>query len=296
MATRLKLRVLFVNDRRTSVKLEPELWRHLDELARQQRTTVGAIVSRIDRERGTAQLTSALRVYVVNTPLLLPEAKDSSGSIVPTLAGPGTTGAHPWSKHLLQRSFDESFTRDLRDLRETYSLDALAGYPDHIYSEILAFADAEKAATGSWPSIARFREVVFGHHQVSARNFFYNVIDVAPENPAYFSFSDVSEYTSLSAGKDLSATRLGQYPYPLIGAGLQMDFNQVKAHPEPRLQIIEQRIDGRFRHYARLLFPTRSEGAEVAIASFVVPFTDSFIARKFEAEEAATAVKRLPRR
>ena len=54
-------------DRRTSIRLEPALWRALEEIAEQQHRTINEIVAEVDRDRGALRLTSAVRVYIVET-------------------------------------------------------------------------------------------------------------------------------------------------------------------------------------------------------------------------------------
>jgi len=54
-----------INDRRTSVRMEAEFWKALEEVARRRRMTVAALVSEVDRGRDGSPLTSALRVMAV---------------------------------------------------------------------------------------------------------------------------------------------------------------------------------------------------------------------------------------
>lgn len=55
-----------VGGRRTSVRLEPDLWEALREIARRECCTLHEICTDIDRRRGTVRLTSAMRIYIVN--------------------------------------------------------------------------------------------------------------------------------------------------------------------------------------------------------------------------------------
>jgi len=59
----LKKRSFSLAGHRTSVALEPEFWAALQEIATNERNTLGALVATIDAERDPAQpLASALRV------------------------------------------------------------------------------------------------------------------------------------------------------------------------------------------------------------------------------------------
>lgn len=61
----LKLRNVNIGAKRTSVKLEPQLWRALEVLAAAQNRTINDICQTLDATRGKGGLTSALRVYIV---------------------------------------------------------------------------------------------------------------------------------------------------------------------------------------------------------------------------------------
>lgn len=55
-----------VGDRRTSIRLEEEMWAAVSELCRREGMTVHELCSLIDRVRGDSSLTAALRVFLVN--------------------------------------------------------------------------------------------------------------------------------------------------------------------------------------------------------------------------------------
>lgn len=57
---------ILINSHKTSVSLENEFWRGLHEIADNEHITVPALVERIDRNRDTCNLSSAIRVYVFN--------------------------------------------------------------------------------------------------------------------------------------------------------------------------------------------------------------------------------------
>ncbi len=51
--------------KRTSMRLEPELWSGLQEICRRERSDLSALVRRIHAESGRSGRTSAVRVYVL---------------------------------------------------------------------------------------------------------------------------------------------------------------------------------------------------------------------------------------
>lgn len=54
---------------RTSVSLEDAFWRALKEIATQEGVSLAALIARVDAGRGEANLSSALRVFVLERAL-----------------------------------------------------------------------------------------------------------------------------------------------------------------------------------------------------------------------------------
>jgi predicted DNA-binding ribbon-helix-helix protein len=64
--SRLVIRNAMIGGRRTSIRLEPELWSTLERIAEQQQKTADELLSEIDSAKpGNGSLTSAVRVYIV---------------------------------------------------------------------------------------------------------------------------------------------------------------------------------------------------------------------------------------
>jgi predicted DNA-binding ribbon-helix-helix protein len=59
-------RSLTISGHRTSLSLEPEFWTVLKRAAQEERKSLATLVSEIDRGRGERNLSSALRVWVLN--------------------------------------------------------------------------------------------------------------------------------------------------------------------------------------------------------------------------------------
>ena len=51
---------------RTSISLEEPFWEGLREIAEREKLSVQALIGRIDAERGEQNLSSAIRVFVLN--------------------------------------------------------------------------------------------------------------------------------------------------------------------------------------------------------------------------------------
>jgi predicted DNA-binding ribbon-helix-helix protein len=54
-----------LQDRRTSVRLEPAMWEALDEICRREGTSINDLVGLIDRQRRESKLAAAIRVFVM---------------------------------------------------------------------------------------------------------------------------------------------------------------------------------------------------------------------------------------
>lgn len=60
-------RSLTIAGHRTSVSLEPEFWETLASIAKSRNKSVAELVGEIDTSRSTRNLSSAIRVYVLNS-------------------------------------------------------------------------------------------------------------------------------------------------------------------------------------------------------------------------------------
>jgi predicted DNA-binding ribbon-helix-helix protein len=65
MKSQLVKRSIAIDGHRTSISLEDDFWNSLREIAHQQHKTVSQLVARIDEERKFANLSSAVRLFVL---------------------------------------------------------------------------------------------------------------------------------------------------------------------------------------------------------------------------------------
>jgi len=61
----MKKRSVTLKGHRTSISLEGEFWAGLDDIAAAQNSSLQKIVESVDASRGSANLSSALRVFVL---------------------------------------------------------------------------------------------------------------------------------------------------------------------------------------------------------------------------------------
>jgi predicted DNA-binding ribbon-helix-helix protein len=61
----LKLKNVIVDDHRTSIRLEPEMWEALKEICARERVDAATLCSRIKATKQIGGFTSAVRVYIL---------------------------------------------------------------------------------------------------------------------------------------------------------------------------------------------------------------------------------------
>ena len=64
---RLPLYTVYVDDHRTTVRLEAVIWEALQRIASEQKVSLHDLVSDIARQRAARNLSSAIRAYVVTS-------------------------------------------------------------------------------------------------------------------------------------------------------------------------------------------------------------------------------------
>jgi predicted DNA-binding ribbon-helix-helix protein len=82
-ATTISKRSLAIAGHRTSISLEEAFWQGLREIARRRQTSVAALVAEIDAGRGAANLSSAVRVFVLASASLRQAESPANGPDAP---------------------------------------------------------------------------------------------------------------------------------------------------------------------------------------------------------------------
>ena len=62
----LESRNVTVGNKRTSMRLEPQMWDSLEKIARNEGVTINSLCTQIDLRRGSVGLTSATRVFIIS--------------------------------------------------------------------------------------------------------------------------------------------------------------------------------------------------------------------------------------
>lgn len=100
MGSTLVSRNVTVAGRRTSVRLEPAMWRALNEICQRERCTIHDYVTEVDRTRSASSLTAAIRVSLLQYFRAMAAPPEDTGppdtaiGRVPPRSGPGRE-AHP---------------------------------------------------------------------------------------------------------------------------------------------------------------------------------------------------------
>lgn len=87
VSTSLVSRNVTIGGHRTSMRLEPEMWRALFEIAKAERQDVNEICTRINEVRQQSSLTSAVRVVIVAYYRALADGKAPRGRVLDYLLG-----------------------------------------------------------------------------------------------------------------------------------------------------------------------------------------------------------------
>jgi predicted DNA-binding ribbon-helix-helix protein len=91
-----------VGNRRTSIRIERELWSAVNELCQREGMTVHEVCSLIDKFRGANSLTAALRVFLVVYYRLAATEVGHATAGHGTAAGVAGRGADRWSPIIAQ--------------------------------------------------------------------------------------------------------------------------------------------------------------------------------------------------
>ena len=62
----LKKSVVIANRHQTSISIEPEFWNELVDIAKEKNLPINQLVTIIDKEKSVENLSSAIRLYVLN--------------------------------------------------------------------------------------------------------------------------------------------------------------------------------------------------------------------------------------
>jgi predicted DNA-binding ribbon-helix-helix protein len=82
-STRVIKRSLVIAGHRTSVSLEDAFWRRLRRLAAERGLSLNRLAAMVDASRGDANLSSAIRVFVLEAEAVRPPGPEGAGATHP---------------------------------------------------------------------------------------------------------------------------------------------------------------------------------------------------------------------
>ncbi len=95
MYSSVKKRSVVIATHKTSISLEDKFWACLQQIARERATTISKLIGMLDAERNGGNLSSTIRVFVLNYyrhNIASKELSDGAGSSLASLPTPSGTG------------------------------------------------------------------------------------------------------------------------------------------------------------------------------------------------------------
>ncbi len=261
------IRNVVVDGRRTSMRLEPEIWAVLEDAAAIEGLAIGQICSLV-KQRRNSNLSSAVRVFALLyrtyhqlAPALeqLGPAREPMAPLVPS----ALTKVEPVeTRHI---GCGSNCVEGL-----SYALEALPALPVPVLREAL----------GCWHTLRPDQEPGVPAHDTmlhhlerlgatripsdpADQSLTVTVIDVTADDPHRFTFGEAHEINCLFAGRDISHRPVADHPFQLHAREMLQDYGLVKTERAPMFHVLRHTFGGKRRHYARLTVPLSSGGRAV---------------------------------
>lgn len=248
-----------IQDRRTSIRLEPELWNCLVEIANSQSLTIQEICTGIYLGHGSSSYTAAVRVFI-----LLYYWQKVGGQRVHSIIGPlpSDDADHPDPR------YRSSYAQDKADFdrRTIWNRDRLDLTPHS--GMFLAYWQwvMRRRALGRLP---HYDELLTGPFADELARGTVNIIDTTPEAPESFFLSHLSS-TSKQFDAFAGQKAIGDLSFKLHARSLAQETQEVKLSAEPHVASISQRHAGVNRAYVRLALPLGDQTGRVAQVATIV--------------------------
>lgn len=248
-----------IQDRRTSIRLEPELWNCLVEIANSQSLTIQEVCTGIYLGHGSSSYTAAVRVFI-----LLYYWQQAGDRCVHSMIGPLP------SDDAVDRDprYRSSYARDREDFdrRTIWNRDRLDLTPQS--GMFLAYWQwvMRRRTLGRLP---RYDELLTGPFADELARGTVNIIDTTPESPEGFLLSQLSS-TSRQFDAFAGQKAIGDLSFKLHARSLAQETQEVKLSAEPHVASISQRHGGVNRAYVRLALPLADDKGRVARVATIV--------------------------
>ncbi|MFN4087714.1 MAG: ribbon-helix-helix domain-containing protein [Alphaproteobacteria bacterium] len=253
----LKMYNVNLPERRTSIRLEPEIWDALQDIARRESVNVHDICSAVSRGHRSPSLTAAVRAFA----LQYYRRQWSVGGWPGLTGAPGPGGGWRHDSRILSTPF-ESEGSDFN--RWTlWRTDALDRTPRRgMFLPFWQWTDCRRQL-GRVPTLTEMLEGPLGEELERQRA---NLIDVRPEDPGQYVFDRLAASSIFGPAPRL----VGAMEFKPHARSLILDATAVKTSGVPRVASVSQRYGGINRAYVRLALPLADETGRVARIAAVV--------------------------
>jgi len=250
---------VMIDDRRTSIRLEPELWKCLKDIADEQFLTLQEVCTAIHLGHCASSYTAAVRLFI-----LLYYWEQAVGRRYPGIVGP-IRPSDPERRDTRFRTRYGAEDDDF-DRRTIWNRDELDRTPEA--GMFLAYWQwtLRRRALGRLP---RYEDMLTGPFEEEFRRGTLNIIDTTPENPEGYMLAHLS---STSNRQDAFAARkaIGELSFKLHARSLATEAHEIKSTAEPHVASISQRRGGVNRAYVRLALPLIDDQGRVTQIATIV--------------------------
>lgn len=254
----LETRNVLVDQKRTSIRLEPEFWTYLHQIVERLSLTLPEVCTAIALGHRSSSYTAAVRVFILNY------YRARVAGMIPDISGPLIGDAAPRDDERYVSRFetdDKDFDRRTIWVRSLLDLTPETG----MFRSYWQWT-ARQRALGRTPTI---QEMMDGPFADEMERGTLNLIDTTPENPEGFLLSHLS-VTSQRLQSFAAPKPIGELDFKMHARSLARETHTTKLTAEPHVASISQRRAGVNRAYVRLALPLTDEtGRVVKIATIV---------------------------
>jgi predicted DNA-binding ribbon-helix-helix protein len=242
------LRNITLNGRRTSMRLEPEMWATLKEIARREQTSVADLCADVDRGRGPMSLTAAVRSRIVSY------LREGDGATAIAVSGRAYELIRRYRFAMRERAFRQAGS----DYEDTITFDpSVLSREAHSY--IAAIFNAWWECRSTLPGLPSFADLADRVDLLRHGTPVYSAIDVSSENPANFVIAASTVFTMDRFGQSFAKVPVRDFPVALHARAMQLDFHAARQAGEPIFQITRQQFGAEYRDRKRLLVPVSEQ-------------------------------------
>lgn len=255
----LETKNLLIESRRTSIRLEPELWKCLKEIAESQSLSLQEVCTAIHHGHSSSSYTAAVRVFVLMhywTQAMMGQAHNLIG---PLRDRAGTVRTD---------RFVSTYTEDGEDFdRRTLWHDHLL----HRAPETGMFRAywQWRARCQTLGRVPTYDEMLTGPFEDELQRGTVNVIDATSENPEGYRLTHLSA-TSRRLGAFARHAAIGEIAFKLHAQSLARELREIKSSLAPQVVSISQRRHGVNRAYVRLGLPLAGQDGRVRRVATIV--------------------------